>query len=178
MTITANDIREYQSEVKANTPSFIDQHRDAFDSIIKTITHHIQQSITKDPDVRHCSFNLSTLITNFKDIDPFADEVRFRTILIDEMEALGFTLEVTAAPQSLDTVLFVSWKDNSPSDQDILSQRLDKIDTAIADLTKNIDLAGSEARIGAQLKKLNENVNDVKSEVKDNYYAIRGLDCY
>lgn len=178
MTFTAKDIRAYQTEVKNNTPRFIREHRAAFDNIIDTIIKQIQHTVYKNPEAHRCTIDITPLIKSADGIDPVTDSGRFRMALISELESLGFTAVITNDPKTLNYLMDVSWDENEATHQNDISERLDKIDAAIASLAKNLDIAGSETRISTKLDKVNKNVDAVKSEVKDNYYAIRGLDCY
>lgn len=178
MTFTAKDIRAYQNEVKNNTPRFIREHRATFDSIIDTIIKQIQKSVHKNPEAQNCTIDLTLLIKSAVGIDPVADSGQFRVALVSELESLGFTAIVSSNTKTLNHIMVVTWDEKQASDQDDISERLDKIDAAIANLTKNLDIAGSETRISKQLDKLKENISDVKDIANGNSRDIGRLDCY
>lgn len=178
MTFTAKDIRAYQTEVKNNAPRFIREHRAAFDNAIDTIIKQIQKTVYKNPEAHNCTIDITSLIKSADGIDPATESGQFRLALVSELESLGFTAVITNDPRTLNYLMDVTWDENETSNQDDISERLDKIDAAIADLAKNLDIAGSESRISAKLGKLNENINNVKDIANGNSRDIGRLDCY
>lgn len=178
MTFTAKDIRAYQAEVKNNTPRFIREHRATFDKTIDTIIKQIQKSVYKNPEVHNCIIDITLLIKSTVGLDRTTDSGRFRMALVSELESLGFTTIVSNNPKTQHNIMVVTWDENETSNQDDISERLDKIDAAIADLAKNLDIADSESRINAKLGKLNENINNVKDIANGNSRDIGRLDCY
>ena len=178
MTFSAKDIRAYQTEIKNNTPRFIREHRAAFDKILDTITNQIQKTISKNPEAQNCIIVISHLIKSAHGIDPIADSGEFRLALVSELESLGFTAIINTNSKALNHIMVVTWDENETSNQDDISERLDKIDAAIADLAKHLDFTASESRISKQLDKLNQNISDVKDIADSNSRDIGRLDCY
>lgn len=178
MTFTAKDIRAYQTEVKNNTPRFIREHRATFDNIINAIIKQIQKSVYNNPEAQNCIIDITSLIKSADGIDPIADSGEFRLALVSELESLGFTAIFNSYLKTLNHIMVVTWTENETSNQDDISERLDKIDAAVANLAKNLDLAGCESRINTKLGKLNENINDVKDIANGNSRDIGRLDCY
>lgn len=178
MTFTAKDIRAYQTEVKNNTPRFIREHRATFDKIINTVIKQIQKSVYKNPEAQNCTIDISLLIKSAVGIDPVADSGEFRLALVSELGSLGFTAIFNSYLKTLNHIMVVTWDEKQASSQDDISERLDKIEAAIADLAKSLDISGSESRINTKLGKLNENINDVKDIANGNSRDIGRLDCY
>lgn len=156
MTFTAKDIRAYQSEVKNNTPRFIREHRAAFDKIFDTVIEQIQKSVHENPEAQNCTVDITLLIKSAVGIDPISESGPFRVALVSELESLGFTAIINANAEKLNYIMVITWAENETSEQDDISKRLDKIDATIANLAKNLDIAGSETRISNQLDKIIE----------------------
>lgn len=178
MAFTAKDIRAYQTEVKNNTPRFIREHRATFDNTIDTIIKQIQKTVYKNPEAHNCTIDISLLIKSAVDIDPATESGQFRLALVSELESLGFTAVITNDPKTLHYLMDVTWAENQTSNQDDISERLDKIDAAITILAKHLDFTASETRISAQLDTINKNVNNVKDIANGNSRDIGRLDCY